>query len=226
MIEYEGWYTIDTDSSLRSASRRANGLENYQTEELFTALKYVTNFGCAIDVGAHVGLMSYHLSQKFEEVHAFEIFTPIYECLVWNLNQRDIHNVTTYNFGVGAATQKVDLNTGNKTFSTHVKPNSEGQFSIMPLDDLGLTDVGFIKIDAEGYEPFVIQGALNTIKKYKPVILYERKAHATRYGYSRDSVFHILQDLGYWFPERPWPKNGILVHEPEHAWKRRGSVQT
>lgn len=223
MKEYSGWYTTDTDRSLRSATSRSNGiLENYQTNELFTAINYVTNFECGIDIGAHVGLMSNHMSKRFEQVHAFEISPMIYECLEFNVKHHELDNVITYNLGVGAIHENVDLTISTeKTFSTHITPNSTGKHSIIPIDSLGLENVGFIKIDAEGYEGPIIEGAMETITQSKPVILYERKGHGIRYGYHRDAAFEMLQELGYWFPERPWPKNGILMYNPPNPWKKR-----
>jgi len=42
------------------------------------------------------------------------------------------------------------------------------------LDSFDYTDIGFIKIDVEGYEYKVLLGAKETIKKYRPVLLVEQ----------------------------------------------------
>ena len=41
------------------------------------------------------------------------------------------------------------------------------------LDEYEFSNVGFIKIDVEGYEPNVIEGAMETIKRCRPVITME-----------------------------------------------------
>ena len=41
------------------------------------------------------------------------------------------------------------------------------------LDDEPVGDVGFLKIDVEGFERAVIEGALETIRRCKPVMLVE-----------------------------------------------------
>lgn len=52
------------------------------------------------------------------------------------------------------------------------------------IDSYNFTDVDIIKIDVEGSELMVLQGAEKTIKKYKPIIQCElRDSHTRRYGY-------------------------------------------
>lgn len=41
------------------------------------------------------------------------------------------------------------------------------------IDDLGLDDVGFVKIDVEGHELSVLEGARSTIERFRPTFLIE-----------------------------------------------------
>ncbi|MCE1235664.1 MAG: FkbM family methyltransferase [Hyphomicrobiales bacterium] len=41
------------------------------------------------------------------------------------------------------------------------------------IDDLGLEDLGFVKIDVEGHELAVVEGALATIERFRPTLLIE-----------------------------------------------------
>ena len=55
--------------------------------------------------------------------------------------------------------------------------------------------IGFIKIDVEGHELEVIQGALNTIKENQPVLLIEiEERHSKRKVF--DSIKYI-KNIGY-----------------------------
>ena len=133
-------------------------------------------------------------------VFSFELDPLMYECLYENIiNRQKLENVHLYNCGLGATNAKVDITRKDKTFGTHVKPDSEGNISIKPLDSFNIQGkVGFIKMDVEGYEAKVIEGALNLIEKNKPVILYERKGHQKRYGiHNPDLPVILLKDLGY-----------------------------
>ena len=44
---------------------------------------------------------------------------------------------------------------------------------MLTVDSLALEECDFIKIDTEGSEILVLIGALETIKKYKPIIFFE-----------------------------------------------------
>ena len=50
-----------------------------------------------------------------------------------------------------------------------------------------LEDIGFIHCDAQGSEPFIFSKAINTIKKYRPIILYENSIN-THEKYFYDTV--------------------------------------
>lgn len=63
------------------------------------------------------------------------------------------------------------------------------------LDDLGLDDIGLIKIDVEGHELAVLRGAADTIVRNRPAILVEaeERHHPNAVG----EVTALLTELGY-----------------------------
>lgn len=215
MTEYDqlqNFYILKGDKTLERGMKK-EGIRTitlYQRAHLSNAIKFCNTRRTAIDVGAHYGIMSYNLAQLFRSVHSFEIQPDVYSCLEKTVNSLDMNKVTTYPYGLGAEVKQVGLNfSPGKTFSTHVS-GAGSEAEVRPLDELELTDVDFIKIDAEGYEPLVIQGAINTIKQYKPVIFYECKGHEERFGYSQDSVLKILGPLGYRTLGRLDKKNAVI----------------
>tara|TARA_B100000780_G_scaffold131906_1_gene92514 strand:- start:103 stop:759 length:657 start_codon:yes stop_codon:yes gene_type:complete len=194
---YHSWITLKYDISVKAAYRQTGGnIDDYQLDELNGALAYCKSFNTAIDIGAHIGMISNQLSKRFKSVESFEIDTDVFECLKQNM-QNKTSNVNIHNFGIGDSERDVDLRKTAKTFSTHVIHNSVGDYKIKSLDQLNFDNVDFIKIDAEGFEPLIANGALATIKKHKPIILYERKQHPKRYGYEQDSFLEILKPFGY-----------------------------
>lgn len=197
-IELDGWRTLPNDICLKSAKKQGMGqIEEYQNYELQVAMSHCSKLRIAVDIGAHVGITAFRLSQSFEHVHAFEINRELFPCLQENLAWKECYNVTTHPVGLGDKEKDVDIHTTNKSFSTHVQPDSKGKYKVKTLDSFNLQFVDFIKIDAEGYEPLIAKGALETIKRCKPIILYERKDHPARYGYTIDSIREILMPLGY-----------------------------
>jgi FkbM family methyltransferase len=73
------------------------------------------------------------------------------------------------------------------------------------LDDYvkksGISSIDFIKIDVEGGELDVLKGAMNTIKKFRPIIMCEvQDVRTQQWGYSSSEILNFLKDCGYsWF---------------------------
>lgn len=221
-VEIDGWKSYKGDICLKSAKKQGNGkIHEYQNYEISAAMSACPKWRVAIDVGAHVGITAYQMAKSFEHVHAFEINPKVYPYLVENLAKHKITNVTTYPVGLGDKEEKVDIITGNKSFSTHVAPESQGKgrIEMRTLDFFNFREVDFIKIDAEGYEPFVALGGLETIKRCKPVIMYECKDHPARYGYHKNSIREILSPLGYRMIRRLGrnEKNAVIGYRPRMA---------
>ena len=53
-------------------------------------------------------------------------------------------------------------------------PSEKFQIPMLTIDSLKLNACDMIQLDVEGFEQFAISGAIETIKKFKPVIIAER----------------------------------------------------
>jgi len=78
-------------------------------------------------------------------------------------------------------------------------PNGEEpveiRVSIRRMDDVVDPDrpVGFIKIDVEGAEFEVLQGATETLKRWRPTVLFEHaKLHNANYGTTPQMIFDLI----------------------------------
>ncbi|MFM9451538.1 FkbM family methyltransferase [Streptomyces europaeiscabiei] len=74
---------------------------------------------------------------------------------------------------------------------------------LLPLDGLGLTDVGFIKIDVDGNELAVLRGASGLLTRDRPALFVELEARIQPIT----PVVDLLDGLGYagWvLPARTW----------------------
>lgn len=209
-----GWHVLDNDNTIKRAFEKSkiSNILDYQKDQLDTALSHCKNFRHAIDIGANYGLMSANMCKVFEKVSAFEIVPSINECLKLNMKKFNYSNVDIYDCGLGNKKQQVSLNFNpQSTFSTHINlDETSNTVSIKPLDSFGFSNIDFIKIDAEGFEPFIIQGGLNSIKENLPVILYERKGHESRYGMPKSSVLDILSTFGYKEIDYVGSKNAVI----------------
>lgn len=201
---YQGWQILDNDQSFHTSVKRLRkqgkpgDILLYQKDNLDRALELVKNWTTAIDGGANYGLMSYHMNFKFQQVLAFEIDDTVRTCLETNMNTFLCSNVKIEPYGLGDTEKSVGLVRTSKSFGNFIDPDAtSGDFPIRSIDSYNLDNVGFIKLDCEGYEPLIIQGAEQTIKRSFPVILMERKTLVEKYNFGSHATEGLLQQWGY-----------------------------
>lgn len=176
------------------------GDQSYQAANLREALRFVTEFGCAIDGGAHVGLWSKRMAEVFEKVVAFEPSPDTFECLLVNMRAITHVQCEPYALGAEAGTASMAIDRENEaranTGARHV--TTGGDIPVRTVDSFKLDRVGFIKLDIEGSEPMALQGAAQTIARCQPIILFENKKLWSRYfALPKDAVSRQLEQHGY-----------------------------
>ena len=106
-------------------------------------------------------------------------------------------NVTLHACALGSTEGSVSMTT-EKSSSGDTRIAGEGDIPMKTLDSFNLNDVDLIKIDCEGYELFVIEGGIETIKRCRPAIIVEQKpGHGEAYGLSDTEAVSFLKDMGY-----------------------------
>lgn len=173
---YNYWMPDSDNHFERLIAKRISkgGPAEYQDDVRAEAYKYVTDFNIAVDVGANVGLWAKPLTKKFNHVIAFEPLEQVYSCLERNVQGL---NIEIHKHALGSVNDKVDMvfdaeNTGG----SYVSEVGQGSIDIKRLDDLNLPKFGLLKIDCERHELEVLKGAMDTILKYKPIIVCEQQA--------------------------------------------------
>ena len=155
----------------------------------------------AIDIGANKGLYSYALSKFCSAVEAFEpqpwSAETITESARPNIN---VHRVALSNYR-GTQTLHIPLVRGElypalASIETLEQEHKDIEVSIERLDDYNFQDVSLIKIDVEGHESYVIEGAKQTILREKPILLVEIEQRHLG-SKSVESVFEEITELGY-----------------------------
>ena len=128
-----------------------------------------------VDVGSNIGGYSVRLSRK-NRVYAFEPHPKNYSLLTKNLKLNNRNEYYTYNCAVSNKTgDNVCLFTSSFTGCHSIVINSKGgqiKVKTVKIDDALSNEktVGVIKIDAEGAEPYVLQGAKKTLMRTNFVI--------------------------------------------------------
>jgi len=105
----------------------------------------------------------------------------------------NVNNIVTIEKAISDKTETIYY---NETETTHIScnnSNGRNSFNAVSLDSLNLENVGFIHLDVEGFEQKVLDGAIELINKYKPIICWEQ--HLTQDDYKSTVIF--LTSIGY-----------------------------
>ena len=199
MREQYGWYFPNIEThfpQMLAKNISKGGPTEYQQPVRLRSLQHVKNKRTALDIGANVGLWSRDLVKYFDQVIAFEPVAMFRECLEKNVTASNI-SVESVALGDSEGQVRMIITEGN-TGHTHVDPAStNGDTRIIRLDSLNLQNVDYIKIDCEGFEYRVLQGAKKTIQRCRPVVVIEQKPHDM---YSKDygqfAAIGLLEDWG------------------------------
>lgn len=174
-----------------------------------------------IDAGAHAGshTILYKYINNAIQIHAFEPQKKMFELLSHNIQKNNFSNVFLYNYGlaniekvttlsniVDDVQDKYTIAYGTEEISNlgGVQIGLGGEIiKTITIDSLNLDACDFIKLDIEGSEILAIFGGIKTIKKFKPVILFESNHQQIsdsvykEFNIQKQSVQDTLYDLGY-----------------------------
>ncbi len=170
----------------------------YEREILDDLYTYIEGGEILLDIGANIGnhTVYWATNNQFRAIHSFEPVKAIFNILKKNIeiNQLDA-SVTCYNIGLGFSQSKARISNvkRNNIGATSLVESSEGDIEINSIDNI-VKDIGkvdFIKIDVEGFEIDVLNGAAETLKNWKPKIFIETFAE------NKKAVFSILSEYKY-----------------------------
>lgn len=179
-------YIPNTKQSKKSAVVRRhlkNGSwEKHISKILYDNAKPNTN---AIDIGGFIGTHTMALSdiknKGSGKVYTFEPQPWACELIKKNIKKNKIKNVKVYNVALSNKNGTIQFcsdSTGGSTICTEKKRSLKSwkqvyNVKMKPLDSYNITNVSIMKIDVEGHEISVLEGALKTINKNKPKIVIE-----------------------------------------------------
>jgi FkbM family methyltransferase len=165
-----------------------------------------------MDIGANIGFHTLNFARLCNEGHvfAFEPDRISFQMLATNIQQNHFKNVSTFSIALGAHQGKLPFykmyvnNPGanrilNQPPSSHfgeewVDVNTCDQLA----EQLHFSKLDLIKIDVEGFELFVLEGASKVIEKYKPILFIElAEANLREHDLTPSALVEHIERLGY-----------------------------
>jgi len=180
--------------------------ESYTVNFIIDFLRSLNKQAVCVDVGANIGYFTILMSNFSNKVYSFE---PVQEyfsilkdiCLKNNIDKK----VSLHNFALSSENKKVDVNITSESATMYMLDGWEiknlrdvESVQCFKMDDIIKEKVDIIKIDCDGHDPFVLQGAEGIIKEYKPIIIIEvAKDYYLKSNWSFDKFYSYVTDLQY-----------------------------
>ena len=175
------------------------GTTRIQSEIEHLVLPLLKSKRTYLDIGACIGKASKALVDVFDNIIAFEP-NPESLSVLREINGIRIEEAAVSDY-IGSTEFIVPM--CNKRHergflpidnNTEIEDSIKYKVNVTTIDSYRFEGVDFIKIDTEGNELNVLKGAIETIKKYKPIIYYEDKGKTEKDLERRELIKKLLQE--------------------------------
>lgn len=174
--------------------------------------------GTVLDIGANIGTKCLPIAAKFpqHQIHCWELQPHVADMLEENIALNNLSNIVLHRCGLGNRSQTI-------TIKQPVYESTEniGAFSINPLvhnhsdisrgngDEIEVEikcldsyhfdlPIQCIKLDAEGSELAILEGAVETLRAHKyPPIVYELWSYNPWWAEEAKKIDSLVRSLGY-----------------------------
>lgn len=154
-----------------------------------------------LDIGANVGefIIDFYDNKAINEIHAFEPQNTQFEVLERNRKMNKMSNVILNKLAVSNFIGHVtfNINENNTTASRITNKVTNGiEVPVTTLDDylskIMVKENLVLLIDTEGQELNIMKGGIQSIKKHKPIIIFEYN-HVTKENFELREVKELLE---------------------------------
>lgn len=157
-----------------------------------------------VDIGANVGSYTVLASSVIgARVYCFEPVPSTYDRLMTNIRLNSVEEqVISLNIALGNSKGKIyfssDQNTTNHVIADDETTKNKITVNVSTLDE-ELNDIPFLmKIDVEGYEIPVLEGAKNTLNNEELcAVIIELNGSGSRYGYDESKILSLMSNYGF-----------------------------
>ena len=181
--------------------------EYYDSKMLF---KLSNESSVIFDIGANLGWYSIFLALKDPDkrIFSFEPIPETFRVLNRNIALNKVQNIQTINVALSNEEKEIQMFyspslTGassfknlqeNVTHTTLAKTKTLDDF----IHSSEIDGMDFLKCDVEGAELLVVEGGLESIEKFKPILFLEMlRKWASKFGYHPNEIIKKLEGLNY-----------------------------
>jgi FkbM family methyltransferase len=167
---------------------------------------FISSGDVVIDAGANFGYNATLMGKQIGSTGLLMAFEPqriIYQQLNGNLILNNVFNAITFQAALGnkqATTTMRSVDYESNWINIGDTSIGEGgeEVSVYTLDEIELEKLNFIKVDVQGYELFMLQGAKNTLQTYKPNIFIEIEPHQLiKFNITENQLIDYIKSFGY-----------------------------
>jgi FkbM family methyltransferase len=206
----KAWFVIDPSDYMQW--HIFAGIKEIAWQKAVEVAESVDNESIILDIGSNVGAFALKVACNMPansktHIFAFDPNPLIKKMFLTNLsiNKGAKPNITFVLSAAGNANKEVEFSfdpSNSGAGKIDGKQAMSFNSSVITLDSFAemnkLNNICFIKIDVEGFEPFVFEGAKKIITKYRPHIYFEiTEQWHRKYGRSSREIFEFLISLDY-----------------------------
>ena len=179
----------------------------YQHDLVALIIKLLPRRGLFVDVGANIGLVSFSVGASRPEASVLAFEADAKNAARWLRNAvlNDARRSRLETFALGAAVGSAEIVRGSE--SGHSRIATKGEHGIrVPVDTLdaytdrlGLKSIDVLKVDVEGYEPFVFQGASRLLSegRIEAIVCEVNEPLLRLRGFTRLDLTSLLAEYGF-----------------------------
>ena len=202
--------------------------EGFEKEEMDFIVSTLNKDDIFLDIGCNIGLFSLLASKIVGDkgkVICFEPSPVTYDRLLENVSLNHFKNIDCRNIGLSNNNDELTFYISENGYDAwnSFAPSGDDKLGkaikvqASTLDDelenIDKSKISLVKIDVEGWEKFVLNGAHNFFNDYSPIVVVEFTEENTfNAGYPVQEIYEIMQTWGY-----KWHRivNGNLVEDPK-----------
>lgn len=185
------------------------GSHERKTEDLVH--KLISQGATVLDVGANIGVYTMLAAKRSGvsgKVISLEPIPQTFQQLSESLRLNGYANVLVYNVAAWEQNRQLEMfcseteNVGS--YGVDIKKGKQSGISVQAvrIDDfmsqLGILRVDLIKIDVEGAELSVLKGAIETVRRHRPILVLEIDPNLmSRYDHKVGDIWMYLKALSY-----------------------------